>query len=143
MEKKYTFMTDIKKNDKISNFIKKVKDIKNIRLITCIIVVGLILLIYYGITQENKDTDISQISISDEISVEDTTLDNKLENILSIISGVGNASVLINIAEDNSIIGVIVVAEGANNKLTELRIRQAVTTALNIKSDKIEVYSMK
>ena len=136
-------MTDIKKNDKISNFIKKVKDIKNIRLITCIIVVGLILLIYYGITQENKDTDISQISISDEISVEDTTLDNKLENILSIISGVGNASVLINIAEDNSIIGVIVVAEGANNKLTELRIRQAVTTALNIKSDKIEVYSMK
>ena len=101
------------------------------------------MLIYYGITQENKDTDISQISISDEISVEDTTLDNKLENILSIISGVGNASVLINIAEDNSIIGVIVVAEGANNKLTELRIRQAVTTALNIKSDKIEVYSMK
>lgn len=143
MEKKYTFMTDIKKNDKISNFIKKVKDIKNIRLITCIIVVGLILLIYYGITQENKDADVSQISISDEISVEDTTLDNKLENILSIISGVGNASVLINIAEDNSIIGVIVVAEGANNKLTELRIRQAVTTALNIKSDKIEVYSMK
>lgn len=76
------------------------------------------------------------------VSVERTANELKLMNILSGIDGVGKADVMIT-EEDQKIVGVIVVCEGAQSISARCDIINAVKTVFNVEKSNIAIYAMK
>ncbi|MDO5110911.1 MAG: hypothetical protein Q4E65_01260 [Clostridia bacterium] len=80
--------------------------------------------------------DNSVESGADAIAVE-------LEEALCCMQGVGQAKVMITRENDpQTVRGVIVVAEGAEDISVRLRIQTAVCTVLGIESERVEVFKM-
>ena len=136
-------MTKLSLNDKIKEFLTKIKDVKNIKIIIGVMVVALLLLGYYAMNSNNNDISVSDLNTNDVGTVEYDVEEQKLANVLSQIEGVGNTKVMINRGKDEEVIGVIVIAEGAKNKTVCLRINQAVRTALSLTPEKVKIYLMK
>lgn len=65
----------------------------------------------------------------------------KLMKILSEIDGVGEAEVMIT-SDDGSVVGVVIVCEGANNIMVKSDVLNVVSTALNVDKNNIAVYAM-
>ena len=136
------------KKDKISDFIAKVKDVKHIKMIIVLLLFAIILLIV-GSTYKNStsffsfrksETTVAQATESAAVSY--TATEIKLADILSELEGVGKTKVMITYTDDQSVLGVIVVAQGAENTLTEWKIRRAIQTAMHVDYQSINVYSM-
>lgn len=68
------------------------------------------------------------------------TEEEKLEQLLSKIEGVGKLSLFINDTDDKS---VVVVCEGANNIRVRIELLDAVATALSIPKQNISICEMK
>ena len=64
----------------------------------------------------------------------------RLSNVLSSIDGAGDVSVMISKVGD-SIVGVIVIAEGAKEISVRLRLLDATSTALGVDKSVVNVYS--
>lgn len=82
---------------------------------------------------EEKDT---------EGGVRSTTQKNNGANLVITNNGSNTQPIILKKYKPH-ITGVIVVAEGADDKIIEYRITQAVIKLFNISSDKVNVYSMK
>ena len=136
-------MTKLSLNDKIKEFLTKIKDVKNIKIIIGVMVVALLLLGYYAMNSNNNDISVSDLDTNDGGTVEYDVEEQKLANVLSQIEGVGNTKVMINRGKDEEVVGVIVIAEGAKSKTVCLRINQAVRTALSLTPEKVKIYLMK
>lgn len=136
-------MTKLSLNDKIKEFLTKIKDVKNIKIIIGVMVVALLLLGYYAMNSNNNDISVSDLDTNDVGTIEYDVEEQKLANVLSQIEGVGNTKVMINRGKDEEVIGVIVIAEGAKSKTVCLRINQAVRTALSLTPEKVKIYLMK
>ncbi len=136
-------MTKLSLHDKIKEFLTKIKDVKNIKIIIGVMVVALLLLGYYAMNSNNNDISVSDLDTNDVGIVEYDAEEQKLANVLSQIEGVGNTKVMINRGKDEEVIGVIVIAEGAKSKTVCLRINQAVRTALSLTPEKVKIYLMK
>ena len=136
-------MTKLSLYDKIKEFLTKIKDVKNIKIIIGVMVVALLLLGYYTMNSNNNDISVSDLDTNDVGTVEYDVEEQKLANVLSQIEGVGNTKVMINRGKDEEVIGVIVIAEGAKSKTVCLRINQAVRTALSLTPEKVKIYLMK
>ncbi len=139
-------MEQNKKNDKMSEILTKIKGIKHIKIIICVLVIAIILLIYGSITTSDARTgksDGNATETATESKVTYSESEEKLADILSRIDGIGQTKVMISYSEEKAVCGVIVVAEGADNPLAEWKIRHAVQTALKIDYHSVEVYSMK
>ena len=136
-------MTKLSLHDKIKEFLTKIKDVKNIKIIIGVMVVALLLLGYYAMNSNNNDISVSDLDTNDVGTVEYDVEEQKLANVLSQIEGVGNTKVMINRGKDEEVIGVIVIAEGAKSKTVCLRINQAVRTALSLTPEKVKIYLMK
>lgn len=106
-----------------------------------IIVVILIIVLVGTIYFINKST-VGERSVSNFNGADKSAAEIKLSGILSSIEGVGATDVMI--TEDNEeIVGVVIVCEGADNIMTKNNILNAVSTALNINKKIIAIYSMK
>ena len=137
-------MTKLSLNDKIKEFLTKIKDVKNIKLIMGVMVVALLLLGYYAMnSSNNNDTRVTETNSNNITTAEYDYEEQKLANVLSQIEGVGDTKVMINRGKDEEVIGVIVIAEGAKSKTICLRINQAVRTALDLTPEKVKIYLMK
>lgn len=88
-------------------------------------------------------------------SAQQTDLERRLESILSCVQGAGNVRVLVHGAQSESvfafagleesaqdIVGVIIVAQGADNAAVAARLAQAAGAALGVDQSCIEVYTM-
>lgn len=71
-----------------------------------------------------------------------TETEQKLCNLLESIQGVGQTEVYVN-EEDNVVLGVVVVCEGADNIWVKNDILNVVSTALNINKSLIAIYAIK
>lgn len=137
-------MTKLSLNDKIKEFLTKIKDVKNIKIIIGVMVVALLLLGYYAMnSSNNNDTRVTETNSNNITTAEYDYEEQKLANVLSQIEGVGDTKVMINRGKDEEVIGVIVIAEGAKSKTICLRINQAVRTALDLTPEKVKIYLMK
>jgi len=134
-------------NNTFSNLFKKLKSIKHIEIILAVLFALIILLVYFaGFSNKTSDTGDTD-STNTTISAYTLEVEQKLSNILSKISGVGDVNVMImveNSTEFNTeilptIVSVVVVAEGAENVWVKLDIIKAVETLLKISSANIEV----
>lgn len=68
----------------------------------------------------------------------------QLEEALSSMQGVGEAKVMITREEkDDTVRGVIVIAQGTEDFAVKLRIQNAVCTVLDVGNDRVEVFEMR
>lgn len=175
--------------EKFKEIWKKIKSIKNYEIILCAIIIAVVLLIYFSVS-ESRDSIKEKSEASNETSASvmlTEGLEERLSNILEQIDGVGEVSVLITYAStevpviadtvnshstttsgDKSqtttttntstplisnqdviviqekmpeILGVIVVASGAEEVKIKLKILTAVSTALGINGNSIQIYT--
>lgn len=105
-----------------------------------LVIVAVLLIVLIGAAAIMFGSKVKTTSAS--VTVERTTNELKLMNILSGIDGVGNADVMIT-EEDQKIVGVIVVCEGAQSISVKNDIINAVKTVFNVEKSNIAIYAMK
>ena len=69
-------------------------------------------------------------------------MEARMERVLSAIDGAGRVSVLINENEEGSILGVLVVADGAGDLTVRMRLMSAVKATLGADMSQIEIVEM-
>lgn len=121
-----------------SGIVKKIKGIKNIRIITAIFIIAVALLIYSSVATGNA----ARTASSDEQSTEMDEDESRLASILEGLEGVGRVETMIT-REDDTIVGILVIAEGAEDITVRLRLLSAVTTAMGVDKQIVNVYTMK
>lgn len=110
---------------------EKIKGIKNIKIIALIFIIAISLIIYSSVAT-SKQTE-KTFQNEDEF---------RLASILSSIDGAGEVETMIS-KSSGEIVGVLVIADGANNPLVRLRLLQAASSALGVDSDVVSVLSRK
>ena len=69
-------------------------------------------------------------------------MEARMERVLSAIDGAGRVNVLINENEEGSILGVLVVADGAGDMTVRMRLMSAVKATLGADMSQIEIVEM-
>lgn len=121
-----------------SSVVKKIKGIKNIRLIAAIFIIAVAILIYSTVAAADSVGTASQTEQSASMDDEES----RLAAILGGLDGVGEVEVMMT-RRDDEIVGVLVLAEGAEDIAVMLRILSATTTAMGVDKGIVDVYAMK
>jgi len=131
------FLRETKSKIVNSKWYAKLKSVKNLEIIIAAIFAIIAIIVYFAIS-----TSSHQEKTSPKVSVEMTETEARVSEMISEISGVGDARVLITSATDKSIIGVVVVAEGANGMANRVKILRCVEKATGATVDQIEIFEM-
>lgn len=121
-----------------SPFIKKLRGVKNIKLIAAAFILAVALLIYStvaGAVSERRGGAETAAVMNDE--------EQRLAAVLSGIDGAGSVETMISRGTEGEITGVLVIAEGAEDITVMLRLMSAAATALGVDRKLVDVYSMK
>ena len=121
-----------------SPFIKKLRGVKNIKLIATAFILAAALLIYStvaGAVSERRGDAETAAVMNDE--------EQRLAAVLSGIDGAGSVETMISRGTEGEITGVLVIAEGAEDITVMLRLMSAAATALGVDRKLVDVYSMK
>ena len=108
---------------------EKIKGIKNIKIIVLIFIIAIALIIYSNVATTKKSVQTFQ---NDE--------ETRLSSILSSVEGAGEVETMIT-KSSGQVVGVLVIADGANNPLVRLRLLQAASSALGVDSEIVSVMS--
>ena len=121
-----------------SPFIKKLRGVKNIKLIAAAFILAAALLIYStvaGAVSERRGDAETAAVMNDE--------EQRLAAVLSGIDGAGSVETMISRGTEGEITGVLVIAEGAEDITVMLRLMSAAATALGVDRKLVDVYSRK
>lgn len=121
-----------------SPFVKKLRGVKNIKLIAAAFILAAALLIYStvaGAVSERRGDAETAAVMNDE--------EQRLAAVLSGIDGAGSVETMISRGTEGEITGVLVIAEGAEDITVMLRLMSAAATALGVDRKLVDVYSMK
>ena len=123
-------------------FENKDKKIENLVFLLIILVITLIAMnnILKDDKKEGSKNELvgAKLAGTEDVS---SSLEKRIESILSKISGVGKVSVLLTYAED-SLEGTVIVSEGAENVKVKSNIISAVEAVTGLGKHKIQVYPM-
>lgn len=139
MEVKDERRSDLFDKVKKSSVLKKIRGIKNIRLIAAIFIIAVALIIYSNVAADRAAAD--RTAGAPETSMDSD--ESRLAGILEGLEGVGRVETMITRGEDDEVVGIIVIAEGAEDIATRLRLLSAVTTAMGVDKQIVNVYTMK
>lgn len=139
MEVKDERRSDLFDKVRNSSVLKKIRGIKNIRLIAAIFIIAVALIIYSNVAADRAASD--RTAGAPETSMDSD--ESRLAGILEGLEGVGRVETMITRGEDNEVVGIIVIAEGAEDIATRLRLLSAVTTAMGVDKQIVNVYTMK
>lgn len=131
--------------EKIKNiFNNKDKKIENLIFLLILLIITLIAMNSILTEEKHEETENTTLVGAELASAEDvsSSLEKRIETILSKIAGVGKVSVLLTYAED-SLEGTVVVSEGANKAEIKSNIVSAVEAVTGLGKHKIQVYPMK
>lgn len=121
----------------IKSFFAKLKSIKNIEVyIALILAVVVVLLVFVGSGTKNASKTVEDDSYIDE-------MEHKICSVIQNIDGCGKAAVAISYDSDNNVIGVVVVAEGANDPVIRFKIVEVVVTLLDVDNNSVSVFRYK
>ena len=120
---------------KLGLIIEKIKNVKNIQIIVAILIIAVALIIYSNVISKKSVKSSSQSG--NTVMTEEET---RLAAVLSQIDGAGQVSAMIT-KNDGNIVGVIVIAQGADNITVRLRLLDAAATALGVNKNIVSVYS--
>lgn len=116
----------------LKGMFEKIKGTKNIKIIALVFIIAIALIIYSNVVASDKDE--KQSFQNDE--------ETRLASILSSVEGAGDVETMIT-KSSGQIVGVLVIATGANNPLVRLRLLNATSSALGIDSETVSVMSRK
>ena len=139
MEVKDERRSDLFDKVRNSSVLKKIRGIKNIRLIAAIFIIAVALIIYSNVAADRAASESTA-------GAPETSMDSdesRLADILEGLEGVGRVETMITRGEDDEVVGIIVIAEGAEDIATRLRLLSAVTTAMGVDKQIVNVYTMK
>ena len=119
----------------VRKIFNKIRGIKNIQIIVAIFIIALALLIY-------SNVDRAKSKSAPSASYEMTASEQRLSRILSNIDGAGAVEAMIT-EQDGKVVGVLVIAEGADDITIRLRLIEAASSALGIDKAIIRVYGRK
>lgn len=139
MEVKDERRSDLFDKVRNSSVLKKIRGIKNIRLIAVIFIIAVALIIYSNVAADRAAAD--RTAGAPETSMDSD--ESRLAGILEGLEGVGRVETMITRGEDDEVVGIIVIAEGAEDIATRLRLLSAVTTAMGVDKQIVNVYTMK
>lgn len=105
---------------------------KNIKIIALIFIIAIALIIYSSVAAD-KESEKQSFQNDDE---------TRLASILSSVEGAGEVETMIT-KSSGQIVGVLVIADGANNPIVRLRLLSATASALGVDSDTVSVMSRK
>lgn len=140
---------------KISGFLEKLKSIKHLQIIACFAVLAVVLIIYFSCASCSDGGSESTFGTDTDLSSSDycTRMQAQVEKIVSKISGVGSAAVVINwdksysqtnfgggATENPKAVGALIVCDGGNSTKVKLDVIYAVSTLLDLSIEKIMVY---
>lgn len=114
------------------------RDKKSNTVIYIVLAVGILMLVFANSINN------SEPYVKPETTVQQNSLNDETEKILSEIDGVGNVSIMISFSSEKenegSIRSVLVVADGGNNPSVREKIIRALKVALGVDAHKIEVF---
>ena len=139
MEVKDERRSDLFDKVRNSSVLKKIRGIKNIRLIAAIFIIAVALIIYSNVAADRAASD--RTAGAPETSMDSD--ESRLAGILEGLEGVGRVETMITRGEGDEVVGIIVIAEGAEDIATRLRLLSAVTTAMGVDKQIVNVYTMK
>ena len=139
MEVKDERRSDLFDKVRNSSVLKKIRGIKNIRLIAAIFIIAVALIIYSNVAADRAASD--RTAGAPETSMDSD--ESRLAGILEGLEGVGRVETMITRGEGDEGVGIIVIAEGAGDIATRLRLLSAVTTAMGVDKQIVNVYTMK
>ena len=139
MEVKDERRSDLFDKVRNSSVLKKIRGIKNIRLIAAVFIIAVALIIYSNVAADRAASD--RTAGAPETSMDSD--ESRLAGILEGLEGVGRVETMITRGEDDEVVGIIVIAEGAEDIATRLRLLSAVTTAMGVDKQIVNVYTMK
>lgn len=139
MEVKDERRSDLFDKVRNSSVLKKIRGIKNIRFIAAIFIIAVALIIYSNVAADRAASD--RTAGAPETSMDSD--ESRLAGILEGLEGVGRVETMITRGEDDEVVGIIVIAEGAEDIATRLRLLSAVTTAMGVDKQIVNVYTMK
>ena len=104
-----------------------------------LLLVGILLVVIAIPTKSG--TEEKSVGASKEWSTSET--EQRLENILSQMQGIGEVHAMITYKQDNQVEGVVVVAEGGEQGVTVQKITEVVRALFDVDSHKIKVIDSK
>lgn len=99
---------------------------RHIELIVLIVLIALIGLVF-----------LNRMDVS--VDADKTPVESRLEDILSHLDGVKSPAVMVSESSDGDILGVVVIAQGAESIQNRLNIENTIRTLLNIDTTNIEI----
>ena len=122
----------------LKKFLEKLKSVKNIEIyVALILAVIVILFVFVGGGTKNASK-----TASDDTYISE--MEHKICSVIQNIAGCGKADVVISYgANDDEVIGVVVVAEGANDPIVRFKIVEVVVTLLDVDSSSVQVFTYK
>ena len=122
----------------LKKFFTKLKSIKNIELyLALILAVIVIIFVFAGGGAKNASK-----SVSDDTYKSD--MEHKICSVIQNIAGCGKADVVISYgSNDEGVVGVVVVAEGATDPIIRFKIVEVVVTLLDVDSSNVAVFTYK
>lgn len=136
---------------KIADLFGRLRGVKHIKIVAFAAVIAIVLGVYFACAScaSDESTTTTAPTSSDYCS----NMQTQIERIVSEISGVGSASVVINwdksvpasvfgggSTENPQATGAIIVCDGGNDTKVKLDVMYAVSTLLNLSIEKIMVY---
>ena len=120
-----------------NGLIKKLKGIKNLQIIVVIFIIAVALIIYSTVMTSKDKNDVKTSA-----SAVMTSEEQRLSSILGNIDGAGKVETMIT-SQNGEIVGVLVIADGADSITVRLRLMDATATALGVSKQIINVFSRK
>ena len=118
-----------------SKWFTRLKSVKNLEIVVAVILALIAIVVYFVIAGGRNAKSASA-------SAEMTENEKRVAEMISEISGVGDARVLISSGADKEIVGVVVVAEGAGGMDNRVKIIRLVEKATGATVDRIEIFEM-
>lgn len=104
-----------------------------------LLLVGILLVVIAIPTKSGSE----EKSVVDSKNWSTSETEQRLENILSQMQGIGEVHVMITYKQENEVEGVVVVAEGGEQGVTVQKITEVVRALFNVDSHKIKVIDSK
>ena len=122
----------------IKKFFAKLKSIKNIEIyLALILAVIVIIFVFAGGGAKNASKSVEDDTYIDQ-------MEHKICNVIQKIAGCGKAAVAISYTNnEQDVIGVVVVAEGANDPIIRFKIVEVVVTLLDVDQSNVQVFTYK
>lgn len=102
-----------------------------------ILLVGILLVVIAIPTDTESGT--GTFGTYDETEISTTDMERRLENLLGQMQGVGEVHTMITYQEDESVEGIVVIAEGGGNAVVVRNITEVVQALFAVDSHKIKV----